>query len=131
MINRNYPYLNWILTIIIGPFLWIIYEILINEQNAGSMFEVIFALIGVGLIFSLPTLALNVLVFQILIKITSSIFLIKFILITIGVTGIIVTFKLVGGTLALNLTLSYSISLIITGLLIRLQNDQKLINKEN
>jgi hypothetical protein len=131
MINRNYPYLNWILTIIIGPFLWIIYEILINEQNAGSMFEVIFAFIGVGLIFSLPSLAINVFVFQLLIKITSSLFLIKFILISIGVIGIIVTFKLIGGTLALNLTLSYSISLIIAGLLIRLQNEQNLINKEN
>jgi hypothetical protein len=131
MINRNYPYLNWILTIIIGPFLWIIYEILINEQNAGSMCEVIFAFIGVGLIFSLPSLAINVLVFQLLIKITSTVFHIKFILISIGVIGIIVTFQLIGGTLALNLTLSYSISLIITGLLIRLQNEQNLINKEN
>ena len=119
------------MTIIIGPFLWIIYEILINEQNAGSMFEVIFAFIGVGLIFSLPSLAINVFVFQLLIKITSSLFLIKFILISIGVIGIIVTFKLIGGTLALNLTLSYSISLIIAGLLIRLQNEQNLINKEN
>ena len=130
MINRNYPYQHWILTIIFGPFLWILYEIIFIGQKAGSMFEGIFAIIAVGLIYSIPILAINALVFQLLIKITSSIFLIKFILITIGVAGIIVSLKLLGGTLVLKLMFSYSISLIISGLLIRLEIKEKLLRKE-
>lgn len=130
MINRNYPYQNWILTIIFGPFLWILYEIIFNGQKAGSMFEGIFIFIAVGLIYSLPILAINAIVFHLLIKINSSFFLIKFILITIGVIGIILTLKLLGGTLVLKLMFSYSISLIITGLLIRLEIKESLIRKE-
>lgn len=123
MINKNYPYLHWILTIVIGPFLWIIYEILINGQNTESMFEVILAFIGVGLIFSLPVLVINVFLFHLLIKFNSSVFLIKFILLTIGVIGIFVTFQLIGGgTLASKLALTYSISLVITGLMLRLEH---------
>lgn len=125
MINKNYPYQNWILTIVFGPIIWILYEIVFNGQHALSMFEGVFVFITIGLLYSLPVLAINSIVFKLLIKITSSFLLIKFIIVTIGVIGIVVTLKLVGGTLVLKLSLSYSLALILSGVLIKL----KLVDK--
>jgi hypothetical protein len=131
MINRYYPYQNWILTIIFGPVLWMLFEIIINGQNARSMFEGIFAFIALGIFYSSPSLVISVLVFKLLIKVNSTLIIIKFILICLGVIGIVLTFIIIGGTLVLKLTLSYSISLIISSLIIRLEIKDNLLVKND
>jgi hypothetical protein len=113
--NKNYPFVFWVFTILIGPLLWIIFEIIMNGQKAVSMFETLPAFIGIGLILSSPVLLLCFLIFTIFNKYTAPFLVVKLTLITVGIIGVAVTFKLIGGTLSFPLTISYSIAIIISG----------------
>lgn len=114
MINRNYIYLNWFFTVLLGPVFWLLFEAIINGEN-GNLFEIILPFVGLGLIYSLPLLAISFFVFQFLGTRIHSVFLVKFIMIIIGLTGMCITLIII--TKHLNLLtfkwmLSYSIPLV-------------------
>ena len=85
------------------------------------MFMALPAFIGIGLILSSPVLLLCFLFFTIFNKYNASFLVVKLTLITIGIIGVVVTFKLLGGTLSLPLTISYSIAIIISGFISRVR----------
>ena len=127
--NKNYPLYNWITTIIIGPILFTVYEILFKNESISSMLEMIPLFILMGIIFSIPVLILNILIFNLLSKIITSKIFMKFILTVVGITGVVVTFKIIGGTLSNNLTIYYSIAIILSSIFVKLKNVE--LNNDN
>lgn len=124
--NKNYPFAFCVFTILIGPLIWIIFEIIVSAEKAASMLMTLPAFIILGLIMSSPVLLLCFLVFTIFNNYNASYWATKITLITIGIIGVVLTFNLLGGSLTFPLTVSYSIAAIISGLI----SDLKLTNTE-
>lgn len=111
--NNYYPFLTWILTILVSPLLWIIYHGVNDGNGLRSLFETLPAFIILGLIFSIPTLGIFLIVYNLLKEKIDSDIDLKSILMVIGVIGVFLTFILIGGSISVELAIFYSITLTI------------------
>ena len=112
--NKDYPFFAWVFTLLIGPFLWIMFEVMYNGEKMGSMFQVFPVCFMMGLFLSLPVLFITVLVFMFFQNTKVSKFNIKLSLMILGVLGVLITFKLMGGFLSIPLTIFYSVATVIS-----------------
>ncbi len=129
--NWSYLFKHWFGTLLLGPIILqiIAYYNYTNSQDIFSFFEMYFVFFFCSLIFSLPTYALYALLFSFLEKINLLSLFSKIILIAFAVTGIIVTFWLIGGNSIDDLALTYCIASVIAGLLFKLES--KEINQKS
>ncbi len=110
---NNYPFYTWVLTIIIAPFIWITNRIPTPEEwNLWSLLEVLPVFWILGLLFSLPTLVIFVLCYQILTRKKATDLILKSVLMIIGVSGSFFTFKFISGSISMELFWFYSLTMI-------------------
>ncbi|MFT7613487.1 MAG: hypothetical protein ACI9J3_002461 [Parvicellaceae bacterium] len=124
MDKLRYTFIVWLLTVSLGPLLWILFEIFFYHEKASNMFELLPLSLFMGLILSLPTLLIHAISSYLLSLSQSPTILIKLILLAIGVSCIVITFQLIGGSLSNKLTVFYLISMALSSTLIKLKYKQ-------
>ena len=121
--NRNYSFKHWLTTLFFAPFLLTLYELLFNpiKGQMVGLLEVYPVTLVFSLFFSLPTFIIYYFVFLHLIKKHTNPALTKLILISFTVFGIVTTETLIGGSSSMTFIFSYSLSAIITGILLKIK----------
>lgn len=103
--------------------IWIIFQILISESTVLSMLEILPAFYVMGLIYSLPTFVIFVIVYQTLNKKNITTLKLKCLLLIVGLGGIFSTFRYIDGTISMELALFYGfvMALLIWGIKMKRQ----------
>jgi hypothetical protein len=122
--NNFYPLQVWIMSVaIIAPILLFVWGTI---SDSNSIFDIdkvgLFFFIWAGLILSFPTLAICYTVFVILNYKSKSPFFIKVIFNLVCITGIVITFFLIGGweSFTIWFTCFYSVSVIISSIIFKI-----------
>lgn len=121
--NWNYLFKHWLFTLLLGP---VVSQIImyVNEVNPYKIVDLLsvypLSLIF-GLFFSIPTYILYGFLYYFLAKYNINLKFSKALLILLAVSGIIITTELIKGSMVLDIAISYSISSVITGLLLKLK----------
>ncbi len=126
--NLEYPLKWWFTSIILAPIYMVVYSI-ISKSNyliSPESISIIFIFILFGLVLSLPMQILCIILFKFLIKKINSEIIIKLILNIVCITGIFTTFKLIGGSASLDLSLAYSTSVILSSLIYKIRSKEVL-----
>lgn len=109
--ENNYPWYAWTLTVLIAPIIWILFKVVFNGGSILSWFETLPAFYAMGLICSLPTLGLFMLIYHTLKRKGISDIMLKSLLMIIGIVGIFLTLGYIGGTISMDLALFYSLTM--------------------
>lgn len=121
-INKLYPLKVWLTSIvIIAPFLLFIGSMILDSsyyKNPDNYF-ILLLFIGFGLLYSLPTFLICYLTFEISSYKTNSPLLIKALFNVVCITGIFITFSLIGGSEITQDGFFYSASVIISSLIFK------------
>lgn len=128
--NKFYPLKLWLLSIlIVAPLLLIVVSLILNssEIKKPEDFFVVILFMLVGLVYSIPTCIVSFLFYKILARNLKSVFLIKFFLNAVVITGVFITFWIINGSEKLRFSLFYSASVIISSLLIRMKEPEKSV----
>jgi hypothetical protein len=123
-----YPFKVWFSAIaIVAPFSITIYNFLFYQNTAPNSdnYSWVVATIPIGLICSLPVLVIYYVLFLFLSKRQVKTFMIKIILTIICVAGIIITFLIIGGTIAPLMSKIYSTSVILPSLIFKIYQNKK------
>ena len=128
--NRSYLFKHWLTTLIFAPFLPTFYDFLINpiEGESFGLLDLYPILLIFSFVLSIPTLVIYYFVFSFLIKRQANPILANLILITLTIIGIAITLLIIGGSMAVTLIYSFSLSTIITGILLRIESKIDSIN---
>ncbi|WP_345166485.1 hypothetical protein [Nibribacter koreensis] len=111
-----YVFLLWGSSIVfIAPIIFIIIGLLNEDFDTG--FEVIPLFVLFGLVLSLPALSLSFIIFKFLSKRITSAVLLKSLINLFIIVSIFITFQIIGGTMALMLSLVYSGSVVLASLI--------------
>ena len=125
--NKFYPFEHWVVTILIGPLLLVPYELIRSSyQDAIGALEMFLLYLVFGLVYSLPDLIAYYFAYKTIIKRLNSERLIKTILNCIAIIGVVLTFLLIRGSLAVTLAIAYSIAVVISSLFPKLRNDTEM-----
>jgi hypothetical protein len=117
--NTLYPIQLWLTsTVVIAPLLLIMTGLVNAKWNVGI--ETVPIFIPFGLVLSLPVLLICLLIFRIIIQEVSSQLLIKVILAVVAITGVVISFLIISGSMAFMLSLIYSGSIIIASLICKI-----------
>lgn len=118
--DKLFPLRYWMYTILFGPLVMVLI-VLGTEHHPGDikffLAGMIF-IIQVSAIVSLPTLAVNWILFSLLKKINIPAWGIRICLIACTITGIIITQNAIGGTLSGLIINAYAVTAFFSGLLI-------------
>jgi hypothetical protein len=121
-INKLYPLKVWLTTIVlIAPLLLFAGSLILDSSyyKSSDNYFILLLFIGFGLLYSLPTFLLCYLTFIISSHKLNSSLLIKTMFDAVCITGIFITFSLIGGSEATQYSFCYSASVIIASLLFR------------
>lgn len=120
--NWTYLYKHWFGTLLIGPIIAQIIESssYVDSHLVFGFLEIYPVFLFVGLFCSTPTYILYGFLYRLLARKNTNPKYAKPILISLSVSGVIITFWLIGGTMSYNGALSYSIASAITGVLFKL-----------
>jgi Sec-independent protein secretion pathway component TatC len=108
-----------------GPLILCIQDIVSGNNNLNDAVGFYILFVAFGFVYSLPVFLLYLLLFNLLIKKTASILIIKTVLNLTAIIGVFVTIKLIEGTMMTpTLALHYAIALIICSLIykVKIQN---------
>ncbi|KUJ63628.1 hypothetical protein AR687_00125 [Flavobacteriaceae bacterium CRH] len=119
--NRAFIFGHWILTLLCGPIILTLKSYLTNSntKNVLGFLEVYPIMVIVGLIFSIPTYVLFFFVFELIKDKNIKTIYIKAFFIFIVVIGIWVTTNMISGTLWSDIAISYSLTSIALGLILK------------
>ena len=124
MNNNFYPIKHWLITLAIGFLLLAFYEALFSSNiDAIGLLQTYPLFFMFGLFLSLPVLLFYFIAFKILAKTIASPLTIKGILNIAAVIGVVVTFRIIDGSLTMSLSITYSIAILFSSLFIRLKNN--------
>ncbi len=118
-----YPIKQWLFTVLIGPIGVVLIELMgSSRRNASGVFESFPLFLIFGLLISLPTLLLNLIVFKTLVRKINSVWILKLTLNAIAILGIIILmrFRIKGGPLSLQVFIAYSLVILISSLFIKI-----------
>lgn len=113
--NKNFPFVFWMLTVLIGPLFLIGYEIVIEGLPAFGMLQTLPVLYVLGSLYSLPTLFACLILFKLVRKLSISNFYTRTLITFLGILGVMITFYFIKGTLTFQLSISYSAAAILSG----------------
>ncbi len=124
-----YPLKLWIISIgIVAPIILGLFTTINNFSNLGknNSIGVIFIFILFGLLFSIPTFLVSIILFKILFEKSISTIVIKVLINLIGISGVIITFRIMefndyGNTYAL----IYSFSIIVSSFFVSIKHRNK------
>jgi hypothetical protein len=122
--NKSFPFIHWLLTIIITPFIGKLFGHLFNSPSASfiGILEVYHITVIGSLILSLPTFLVYLLLFYRLRQMKMSEISKQIILLLVVVFGIVITLEIAGGKLKYPLILVYSSTTLVIGLYLLLKN---------
>jgi len=126
VVNKRYPLLLWVTTLVIAPISLIIYDSI--EYGKGSIkndLPLIYVFFLFGAFFSLPVFIIVYFLFKYLTDKIISGFLIKVILNVFCLISICVTFALIKGSAAEISTLIYSGTVIVSSIFYKVYNKDK------
>jgi hypothetical protein len=106
-----------------APIIYAIQEFIVN--GSIDIVELFPVFILFGLVFSIPCFFIYYFIFIRLSKTNLSPILIKLILNTLAVMGIIVSWKIMEGSMADQLTIIYSIAVIVSSLFYRIRSNKQ------
>jgi hypothetical protein len=116
---NQYPLYVWALTILLTPLIGVLILILTDDKNALVNVRFLPAFWGIGMVLSSPSLLIFMLSNRFIEKLSLSDLAKKLIFGLIGVSCIILTFALLGGSSTIKLSLSYSPMFFILSLMVR------------
>ncbi|GGD32221.1 hypothetical protein [Flavobacterium orientale] len=121
--NWSYLFKHWFFTLLLGPVVSqiVMYVIDVSPGKIVGLLEVYPLSLLFGLFFSTPTYILYGLVYYFLARNNINLNLSKVILISLAVVGVITTTSIIKGSMMLDITISYSIASVITGLFFKLK----------
>lgn len=123
----NYLFKHWFFTLLLGPVISqiIMYVTILNPHKIVGLLEVYPLALLFGLFFSTPTYIIYGLAYYFLAKSNINLNLSKVILILLAVVGVITTTSIIKGSTMLDISISYSITSVITGLFFKLKFNRK------
>jgi hypothetical protein len=116
---NQYPLYVWALTILLTPLIIVLILVLTEQKNVLVNVGLLPAFWGIGMVLSSPSLLIFILSNRFIEKLSLSDLAKKFIFGLIGVSCIILTFALLGGSSTIKLSLSYSPMFFILSLMVR------------
>ena len=129
--NKIYPILHWVLTLIIGPFFVCLFQPYFSKGNFVLDFLSMYPyFLLVGFLLSLPALCLYVFVFVVLSDKAIKPLTLKLMLNGILVAIIIITFMLIDGSIISGYSIGYSVTAIICSLSLRIKKKQAKVMLE-
>ncbi len=111
--NFAYPLKHWLTSLVTGPIIMITYDTVTSSKLMGDAIGIFFLFVTFGLLISLPTFILYVLTFTTLIKKEISNLTLKIVLNTLAITGTVLTFLIIKGSMTELLIICYSTALIV------------------
>ncbi len=120
--NWNYLIKHWVFTLLLGPFISqiLMYITILHPNKIVGLLEVYPIAIIFSIVFSIPTYIIYAFIYYYFSNKILTVLFTKTILISLAVIGIFATLKIIGGTISLDIAISYSIASIITGLFFKL-----------
>jgi len=121
--KRAYYINHWVLTLLIGPFILTFLDFLSApiQDLTISLRDIYAVTLVLSALLSIPTLATSYFIFRILDKRQIKPAFAKFILILWAIIGLTTTMILIGGAATNEIIFSYSISIIVVGLLLKIK----------
>jgi len=119
---------HWILTLLIAPFTSqaIDYFYGTNPHQVVGLLEVYPITLIFSIVFSLPTFAIYLACFHFLSKHPTNLTVSRIILIAVSVLGIFITQTIIEGVMSQEIIVSYSITAIVVGLVLRLKETKAM-----
>ncbi|WP_113654853.1 hypothetical protein [Pedobacter namyangjuensis] len=124
--NRAYLIGHWVLTLMIAPLTSQVIDYFYgsNPHQVVGLLEVYPITLLFSIVFSLPTFLIYLTCFYFLSKQNTNLSVSKFILIAVSVSGIYITQTIIKGTMSKDIIISYSVTTIIVGLILRLKKSE-------
>jgi hypothetical protein len=112
--NNTYPYKHWLTSLAVAALILFIIDIISGNNNLNEAIGMCMLYVIFWFVFSIPVFIIYLLLFNLLIRKTISVLIIKTLLNSITIIGVFITIKLIGGTMMTPKFASYySIILII------------------
>jgi len=119
--DNTYPLKQSLVTLAISPLLLAVYEYFFSSSAAAGDYIKLYTLfLFFGITYSLPVFALYYLSFFLLLKRVKSPLSMKIILNIIAITGVYITFKILGGTLTPSLSITYIATIFVSSLILKI-----------
>ena len=120
--SNTYPYKHWLTSLAVAALILFIIDVVSGNNNLNDAVGMCMLYVIFGFVFSIPVFIIYLLLFNLLIRKTTSALIIKTILNSITIAGIFITIKLIGGTMMTPKFASYySIILIICSLFYKIK----------
>ena len=127
---NQYPLSVWVLTILLTPIVMVLILVFTEEKNALVNLRLLPAFWGIGMLLSSPSLLIFILSNRFIERLSLSDLAKKFIFGLIGASCIILTFTLLGGSLAIILSVSYSLVFFTLSLIMRRESIKPTLGNE-
>lgn len=127
--NKLYPVQLWLTSIVFfAPVIFIIVELFNDTDYSGNSSNVgIFVLLILfGILFSVPTFLVTLLIYELAYHKISSAFLIQVLINTISIAGIFITLTLISGSMIPQLKIIYTASVILTSLVLKVNKKREI-----
>lgn len=115
---------HWGLTLLIAPLTSqaIEYMYRTNRGQVAALLEIYPVTLMFSIIFSLPTFLVYLACFYLLSHQDVPVWISKFILIAVSVSGVFITQTIIKGSMSQDIITAYSVTAVITGLVLRLKD---------
>ena len=130
--RKAYVIGHWVLTLLLAPFTSqaLQYAFLPNAYQIAGLLEVYPIALAFSIAFSLPTLLVYLTCFYFLSKNNVNPTTSKFVLIAISVTGVYMTMTIIKGNMSQDISVAYSLTALIVGLLLKIKGNRKALNNK-
>ena len=132
MLTKTFVVAHWGLTILLAPFTSQVlqYAFTPNPHQIVGLLEVYPITLAFSIAFSFPTFLIYLTCFYFLSKKGISPSISKYILIALAVTGVYVTMTIIKGSMSQDITIAYSLTALIVGLIVKLKRKEKATKRE-
>jgi|GEM_PF-678394 len=132
MLTKTFVVAHWGLTILLAPFTSQVlqYAFTPNAHQIVGLLEVYPITLAFSIAFSLPTFLIYLTCFYFLSKKDTSPIIAKYLLIGIAVAGVYVTMTIIKGSMSQDITIAYSLTALLVGLILKLKRKESGTDKE-
>ena len=125
--KQTYVIAHWVLTLLLSPVTSQVIQYIwgTNPHQVVGLLEIYPIAVLFSVVFSIPTFLVYLTCFYFLSKQGRNLVMSKTILIAVSVLGIYVTQRIIKGTMSQDIIITYSITSIIVGLMLRLRDSKK------
>jgi len=130
--RRKYVVGHWALTLLLAPFTSQVlqYILLPNPHQIAGLLEVYPITLVFSIAFSFPTFWVYLTCFYFLSKNSVNLTVSKYILIAISVIGVFITMTIIKGSMSQDISIAYSLTALIVGLILKLKANRETVNEK-